>query len=714
MSALAAVLPLLPLLGALGGFWLSWSSSGSARAEDVPAPARAGDHAASPTARAAGWVAIAPTALTAVLTLVVAVGHGTGPVSQSIVRYAGIGDLELWLGARVDGLAGLIGVLVGVVALAVQVYSATYLRADPRYRSYAAFVSLFTAAMLLVVYSADLLVLLVGWEVMGVCSYFLIGHAWERADARAAAVKAYLVTKAGDIPFLVGVIVLGLDAHTLRIDGVLRLAAEPGRHHLTLAAVLLLGGVVGKSAQFPLHTWLPDAMAGPTPISALIHAATMVAAGVFVVARLYPVFLAAPAALALLAVLAAVTMVGAALAALAQDDIKRVLAYSTVSQLGYMAGALGVGDRDAAVFHLLSHGAFKALLFLAAGVLIHEAGSNDMSVIGALQAGGAEPLLRRRMPLTFVTMTIGLAALAGVPPTSGFFSKESVIGSAYLAALHHAPGMPAAATAWVVLVAGLLTALLTAAYTTRLWLRTFFGDGHRAESGRPAEAGARAAVTGVSPAPYDPDVSDPDMPAAGGRRRWAGPRALTGEAPGSQLWPLVLLAVPALLFGITGLDRSWFARWLGAPGGGRYAPPATPPGPPAHTYDLAPTLVTTIVALLALVAGIALVAAVWRRDPRADPARLLGPLRPACAHAFWFDRIQHAVAVVPSRALARLVGFLDDAVIGGYVSGSGIGARLLGGALRRGQNGNPRVYLAGVLVGVIIIAAVFASAGARP
>jgi NADH-quinone oxidoreductase subunit L len=507
VSGLAAVLPLLPLLGALGGFALSWFSSASRRFYGVPAPAHATDHTAGPTARAAGWVAIAPTALTALLTVVVAVGHGTGPVSQSVLRYANIGDLELWLGARVDGLAASVGVLVGVVALAVQVYSATYLRGDPRYRSYAAFVSLFTAAMLVVVYSADLLVMLVGWEIMGACSYFLIGHAWERVDARAAAVKAYLVTKAGDVPFLVGVIVLGLQAHTLRVDGVLRLASAPGQHHLTLATLLLLGGVVGKSAQFPLHSWLPDAMAGPTPISALIHAATMVAAGVFVVARLYPLFLAAPDALALLAALAAVTMVGAALAALAQDDIKRVLAYSTVSQLGYMAGALGVGDRDAAVFHLLSHGAFKALLFLGAGVLIHEARSNDMSVIGALQAGGAEPPLRRRMPLTFVTMTIGLAALAGVPPTSGFFSKEAVLGSAYLTAVHHVPGQPSAVTAWLVLVAGLLTALLTAAYTTRLWLRVFFGAGHGAAR-RPAGA--------VSPSPA----------------RRAGWRALTGEAPG--------------------------------------------------------------------------------------------------------------------------------------------------------------------------------------
>jgi len=248
-------------------------------------------------------LATAPTVLATVLTLVVLFLHGTGGVSESRVRYTPTGGPEIWLGARVDGLAALIAVLVGVVATAVQLYSITYMRGEPRYTSYAALISLFTAAMLVVVYSADLIVLLVGWEVMGACSYFLIGHYWERHEARTASVKAFLVTKTGDIPFLLGVLLLARGAGTFRIGPVVQEAVMTGGHNYTLAgALLIVGGVMGKSAQFPLQTWLPDAMAGPTPISALIHAATMVAAGVYFVARLLPVFEASSAAMVVLAV----------------------------------------------------------------------------------------------------------------------------------------------------------------------------------------------------------------------------------------------------------------------------------------------------------------------------------------------------------------------------------------------------------------------------
>lgn len=246
---------------------------------------------------------------------------------------------------HLDGFAVLVAVLVGLVATCVQIYSTAYLKDDARYPSYAALVSLFTSAMLLVVYSGDLMVLLVGWEIMGICSYFLVGHYWETPEARAASLKAFLVTKLGDVPFLIGLFALAADTGTFRITGILAAVTNGGLDHPTLIALLLLAGVAGKSAQFPLHTWLPDAMVSPTPVSALIHAATMVAAGIYFVARLLPVFAASGAALVVLAVMAAVTMVGSGLAALAQDDIKRVLAYSTIGQLGYMSGALAVGDR---------------------------------------------------------------------------------------------------------------------------------------------------------------------------------------------------------------------------------------------------------------------------------------------------------------------------------------------------------------------------------
>ncbi|CAM5744454.1 NADH-quinone oxidoreductase subunit L OS=Streptomyces alboniger OX=132473 GN=CP975_20730 PE=4 SV=1 [Streptomyces alboniger] len=246
------------------------------------------------------------------------------------------------------------------MAVCVQIYSTGYLHDDPRYPSYAALVFLFTSAMLLVVYSGDLMLLLVGWEIMGICSYFLVGHYWETPEARAASLKAFLVTKLGDVPFLIGLFALATDAGSFRITKVLGAVAHGGLDHPTLIALLLLAGVAGKSVQFPLHTWLPDAMAGPTPVSALIHAAQLDAGRRRRRLRRRSRLEASRAAMAVLAVMAAVTMVGSALAALAQDDIKRVLAYSTIGQLGYMSGALAVGDRGAAVFHLIAHGAFKA------------------------------------------------------------------------------------------------------------------------------------------------------------------------------------------------------------------------------------------------------------------------------------------------------------------------------------------------------------------
>ncbi|WP_396453964.1 NADH-quinone oxidoreductase subunit L [Actinomadura sp.] len=420
-------------------------------------------------------IACAPVAMSLVLSAIAAFAAWRDPGARTgVLTLVDTGSVPIRVGLQVDGLSAVVALMVCCVALAVQAYSVAYMRGDRRYSSYAAFISLFTSAMLLVVYAGDLLLLYVGWEVMGICSYFLIGHHWEdRANSRAA-VKAFLVTRLGDAGFLVGVIVLGVGAGTFEISAVAAAAPDLPGPTVTAAALLLLAGVAGKSAQFPLHTWLPDAMAGPTPISALIHAATMVAAGVYVVARVYGVFAAAPAALAVLGVVAVVSMVGAACAALAQDDLKRVLAYSTISQLAVMAAGLAVGAESAAVFHLLTHGAFKALLFLAAGCVIVTAGSNMLADYGGL---------RRGMPITFWSMTAGLAALAGVPPFSGWFSKDSVIEAAQHSALHGGePLVPSAlasaspAVAWLVYLGLLATVVLTAAYAMRTWLMTFFGE----------------------------------------------------------------------------------------------------------------------------------------------------------------------------------------------------------------------------------------------
>ncbi|NUO56341.1 MAG: NADH-quinone oxidoreductase subunit L [Hamadaea sp.] len=371
-----------------------------------------------------------------------------------------IGSFRVTLGVAIDQRALFVALAVAIVALAVQIYSIGYLAGDDRYGPYAAQISIFTAAMLAVVVGGDLILVLVGWEVMGACSYLLIAHDRSLPEAPAAAVKAFLVTRVGDVGFLLGIALLGVNAHSFRIAEVIPSLPQMSPGTLTAAAILLLAGVAGKSAQFPLHTWLPDAMAGPTPISALIHAATMVAAGVYVVARLYPVFEQAPGALTVLGVMAAITLLLGAFAATAQDDIKRVLAWSTVSQLGYMTGALAVGAPTAAIFHLLTHAAFKALLFLAAGCVIHAVGTNLMSRMGGL---------RKALPVTFWSMTIGLAALAGIPPMAGFWSKEAI-----LAAAEHGSG----GTALAVYLAGLLGTFVTAWYATRLWLRVFFGPGY--------------------------------------------------------------------------------------------------------------------------------------------------------------------------------------------------------------------------------------------
>ncbi|MEU3740588.1 NADH-quinone oxidoreductase subunit L [Streptomyces sp. NPDC032198] len=648
---LAVLVPLLPFLGALAGLLLGRTVPGLVRP-----------------------LAVLPTLAALVIAVLVAARHGGGADIDSATELTPTGSVPVELALHIDGFAALVAVLVGVVASCVQIYSTGYLRDDPRYPSYAALVSLFTSAMLLVVYSGDLMVLLVGWEIMGICSYFLVGHYWETPEARAASLKAFLVTKLGDVPFLIGLFALAVDAGSFRITTILAKVADGGLDHPTLIALLLLAGVAGKSAQFPLHTWLPDAMAGPTPVSALIHAATMVAAGVYFVARLLPVFAASSAALVVLAVMAAVTMAGSALAALAQDDIKRVLAYSTIGQLGYLTGALAVGDRGAAVFHLLSHGAFKALLFLGAGVIIHAAGTNSLAAMSRMKG------LRDRVPDAFWTMTVALLALAAIPPFSGFFSKEAVLGAAEHAATGHSETAPTAA-GWIVLIAGLLTALLTAAYATRLWLLAFNGRG-----------------------PEAPDH---------------GRQPLTMTA---VLW---VLAVPSLAFGLTvGVLPDWFdghsltptltTSVLGT--GFALVGGLVTYGAWRHTTALAARHPMGAVAADAGAdGGVVEAEAIATHTPAygdvaaahdpADPGRLLlGPLHRHAAVGFHLDAVYTALFVRPVQAAARLVRFLDREVVDTYVRGAGTAPRWLGAAVRRAQTGNVQTYLSALLAGTVVLA----------
>ncbi len=358
-----------------------------------------------------------------------------------------------------------IALLTVGVGLLVQIYSTAYLGHHPRYRSYALIIILFLVAMIAVVGTTNLWVLLVGWEVMGLCSYFLIGHEWETAEARAGAAKAFLITRIADLGLVLAILVIGQTYGTYDIIGAQVAAADGGAQSSTAIGLLILVAVVGKSAQFPLHTWLPDAMPGPTPITALIHAATMVAAGVYLAARMFPFYGESEIVLVALAVIAGITMLMGALFALVQTDLKRALAWSTVSQLALMFAAISAGDPEAGTDHLLAHGAFKALLFLGCGCIMHAVGSSALSAMGGL---------RKAMPVTFVSMTIGFAALAGFIPTVGFFTKDSV-----LAALKHsAQGDSELPTSvgQVLFYVALATTFVTAVYAARLWLVAFFGE----------------------------------------------------------------------------------------------------------------------------------------------------------------------------------------------------------------------------------------------
>ncbi|MGC5659837.1 NADH-quinone oxidoreductase subunit L [Micromonospora sp. WMMD723] len=622
---LGAALPVVPLVAGLLGLLLP----------PAPQGATTGEGTARRAAIGLGVAGAAGALLVAVL-LLVRVGD---PVETS-TTWIDLGGLRVTLGVRLDGVAALVAVAVTAVALAVQVYSVAYLRRGPhddvevdhRYPPYAAQISLFTAAMLLVVVSGDLILLLVGWEVMGLCSYLLIAHDRRLPEAPAAAMKAFLVTRVGDVGFLLGIALLGVSAGSFRIADVL--AHDHATGTLAAACLLLLAGVAGKSAQFPLHTWLPDAMAGPTPISALIHAATMVAAGVYAVTRLYPLFTGAPVALAVLGVLASITLLLGALAATAQDDLKRVLAWSTVSQLGYMTGALAVGAPAAALFHLLTHAAFKALLFLAAGAVIHAVGTTLLSRMGGL---------RRSMPVTFWCTLIGLGALAGVPPLSGFWSKDGVLAAAEAAALDGTGPAPTW-VGWLVWLAGLLGVLLTAAYATRLLLRAFFGE------------------------PRLPLLHPHDPPAA-------------------MRWPVLLLAVPAALLGLAAFWPPFTDRLRGT----------------ATDVDLVHLAPAVLLPLALLLVGAGLAWAGWRRDPAADPAHALGPLRPVFARAFRLDDLQHTLVVRPTTALARVTRTGDEVGVDGLVEGIGRGTSTLGAGLAALHRAALPRATAAVLAGALLI-----------
>src|SRR5215203_4808104 len=371
------------------------------------------------------------------------------------------------MGVYIDGLAAVMLVVVCFVSLMIQLYSGEFMRDDPRFAWYYAVLNLFTASMLGLVLAPNFIELYVFWELVGLCSYLLIGHWFERPAAAKAAQKAFIVTRIGDAALFVGIVMFWRATGTSSYEGISEAAQAGfiGGSFFATAVVLVFAGAIGKSAQFPLHVWLPDAMEGPTPVSALIHAATMVAAGVYLVARTYDIFVQSPTAMLVVAYIGGFTALMAATMALTKKDMKRVIAYSTVSQLGYMMLALGIGAFSASIFHLYNHAFFKALLFLGAGSIIYAMNSYNIFDMGGL---------RHRMPVTFWTMVIAGLSLAGIFPFSGFWSKDAIVVSAF--AEHY----------YVLFVMALLTVFLTAFYIFRAIFVAFTGE--------PRTEGAREAV----------------------------------------------------------------------------------------------------------------------------------------------------------------------------------------------------------------------------
>ncbi len=402
----------------------------------------------------AAWISVATSSLSLALAI---------PIMTFIARGGHVANEGLWIhlgpyalefGYLLDPLSGTLLFVVTIVGTLIQIYSMGYMHGDPRYSRFFAYVSLFMSAMLALVIADNYVLFFMAWEVMGLCSYLLIGFWFEKNSASNAGLKAFLTTRVGDVGFLLGIMTLFIAAGTLNFEKLHDAAHHSQSALLPLAALLIFCGTIGKSAQFPLHVWLPDAMEGPTPVSALIHAATMVAAGVYLVARSFELFIAVPEVLPVVAAIGTITALMAAFIALTATDIKKVLAYSTISQLGYMVAAMGLGGQSAGTFHLMTHAYFKALLFLGAGSVIHGTGTQDLKDMGGLFG---------KMKSTAATFVIASLAIAGVPPLAGFWSKDEILLAAHSSGNMFIYGVL------------LLTAFLTAFYMFRLVFLAFFG-----------------------------------------------------------------------------------------------------------------------------------------------------------------------------------------------------------------------------------------------
>ena len=571
-------------------------------------------------------------------------GSGGESIGFAPHRWVEIGPLTIAFGVHLDGLTGVMLVVVTSVALLVQVYSTGYMHGDGGYSRYFAYMGLFCSSMLGLVLASSLLQLFVFWELVGVSSYLLIGFWFDRPSAAAAAKKAFIVTRFGDFGFFLAVLLIWTQTHEFDISMINANAATLSAGVLAGFTLGLFSGAVGKSAQFPLHIWLPDAMEGPTPVSALIHAATMVAAGVYLVARFFPAFEAAPPYVhSTVAWIGAITALLAATMGLVATDIKRVLAYSTISQLGYMVLALGLGGYVAAIFHLFTHAFFKALLFLGSGSVNHATGTFDMRKMGGL---------RSHMPITFYTFVIGSLSLSGVFPLAGFWSKDEVLHTA----LEHSP---------VLFGLGAAVAFMTACYMFRAIILTFFGT---YAGGEVSEHGSSGAL---------------------------GPH----ESPTSMVLPLVILAVPAIAIGWVNLGGGFGELIEGA------LPAALREG--HHEASSLVLVVSTVAALGGIATAVAIYAANMPSSERVrrllGPLPMLAERKyfmDELAERFIATRLVYG-------GIARVCEAFDTYVVDGVVNGIARVSRLAGETLRRTTWGQQQAYssllLAGVLVAVLAV-----------
>ena len=549
------------------------------------------------------------------------------------------------LGIILDSLTAVMLVVVSVVSLMVQIYSLGYMHGDPAgYSRYYTWMSLFTFSMLGLVLSDNLLFTFVFWEMVGLCSYLLIGFWFHKPSAANAAKKAFIVTRIGDFGFLAGILILFLNTGTFDIIELheLAIAGTLGGTVLMWAAIGIFAGAAGKSAQFPLHVWLPDAMEGPTPVSALIHSATMVSAGVFLVARTFPLFEHSVSAITTVAVIGGFTAIFAATIGLVAYDIKRVLAYSTISQLGYMMLGLATGGVAVGIFHLFTHAFFKALLFMGSGSVNHSTGTFDMRLMGGL---------RKTMPWTYATFLIGSLSLAGIWPLSGFWSKDEIL----ISSLAQQP---------VLFWLAMITVFLTAFYMFRAIFMTFHGE-YR-----------------------------------GGAADEHGDHSHTHESPVVMVWPLVFLAILAVVAGWWNVAGG-FGELMGH-GGGHEAAHSFIEGlfaPFTHTLPV----IALLVALFGIFTAYAIYCAKWIN---ADSiGRLFGPLYTLVFNKYFFDELYENIIVKIVLMKGLFAGFelFDTKAVDGTVNGVADGVRAGGRAARHAQTGQLQLYGLFIGAGVLVI-----------